>query len=86
VSEVNLIEVSRDLAAETMIPKADIHLHAETNPRLDRLLARRRGEVPYDWQAWMQSLRSLPPGLPRLQAMSVQITNEDEDKLAENFR
>jgi len=34
------------------IPKADLHLHAEAGPRLQRLLAESKGEPPYDWQEW----------------------------------
>jgi adenosine deaminase len=30
------------------LPKADLHLHQEQSPRLDRVLARMEGRAPYD--------------------------------------
>ncbi|HSH81212.1 MAG TPA: hypothetical protein VLA19_21985 [Herpetosiphonaceae bacterium] len=34
------------------LPKADSHIHAEADARLDRVLARRRCQLPYDWRTW----------------------------------
>ena len=34
------------------LPKADLHLHAETDARLDRILAQPTGRRPYDWRSW----------------------------------
>jgi adenosine deaminase len=53
------------------LPKADLHLHAETDARLDRVLARRAGRRPYDWRSWAQRLLvETPPGMPRLDRMA----------------
>ena len=52
------------------LPKADLHLHQELFPRLDRLVARREGRVPYDWRAWARRVMDeVPPGAGRLDAM-----------------
>ena len=48
------------------VPKADIHRHAETFAHLDRLFAARDGRPPYDWNASIERLAELPPGMPRL--------------------
>ncbi len=57
-------EVDPRIAA---LPKADLHVHAEADARLDRLLARRQGRPPYDWHRWAHRLLvHTPPGLPRL--------------------
>jgi hypothetical protein len=49
------------------LPTADIHLHQEWSPRLDRVLARRERRPPYDWQAWAHDLMAnAPPGMARL--------------------
>jgi adenosine deaminase len=48
------------------LPKADLHLHQEEIPRLERLVARRKGRLPYDWRAWEQHLvADLAPGTER---------------------
>lgn len=53
------------------MPKADVHLHQEWSPRLDRVLARRAGREPYDWSAWRSDLLAgAPPGMARLQRLS----------------
>jgi adenosine deaminase len=53
------------------LPKADLHLHAETDARLDRILAQRAGRRPYDWRSWAQQLLAeTPPGMPRLTHMA----------------
>ncbi len=52
------------------LPKADLHIHAEADARLDRLIARRQGQQPYDWCDWAGRLRrETPPGMPRLVRM-----------------
>ena len=48
------------------IPKADLHMHAETRARLDRLVARRDGTAAYDWAEELERLEDVPPGMPRL--------------------
>jgi transposase len=49
------------------LPKADVHLHQEWSPRLDRVLARREGRPAYDWRGWASELMAeTPPGMPRL--------------------
>ena len=54
-----------------VLPKADLHVHAETDARLDRVLARREGRMPYDWHDWARELvAKVPPGMERLQAMA----------------
>jgi adenosine deaminase len=51
------------------LPKADLHLHAETDGRVDRILARRDGRAAFDWATWAQQLqRETPPGFGRLKA------------------
>ena len=53
------------------LPKADIHIHPEWSPRLDRVLAKRQGRKPYDWRAWARRLmKSEAPGGDRLQHLS----------------
>ena len=53
----------------TFVPKVDLHVHAETDPRIDRILARQRRETPYDWQKWIREVSLIPPGIERLNAM-----------------
>lgn len=49
------------------LPKADLHIHQEWAPRLDRVLARREGRQPYNWRDWAHAmLRETPPGMARL--------------------
>lgn len=49
------------------LPKADLHIHAETDARLDRVLAAREGRAPFDWPAWAARLiAETPAGMPRL--------------------
>lgn len=49
------------------LPKADLHLHQEWSPRLDRVLARREGRAPYDWHAWaLRVMEETQPGIARL--------------------
>ena len=53
------------------LPKVDLHVHAESQPRLDRILAR-RGERPgYDWHRWVGRLmQEVPPGIGRMSWMN----------------
>jgi adenosine deaminase len=60
--------ISPEVAA---LPKADLHLHQEWSPRLDRVLARREGRAAYDWHGWASQLMAqVPPGMPRLERLS----------------
>jgi adenosine deaminase len=75
--------MSAEIAA---LPKADIHIHAEWSPRLDRLLAEREGRPPYDWREWSRQLMQKPPGSPRLTDIaSVFPATQEADALPENF-
>jgi adenosine deaminase len=54
------------------LPKADLHLHQEERPRLDRVVACRQGRPPYDWRRWMERLLvETGPGMERLAGMFV---------------
>ena len=54
-----------------MLPKADVHLHEEWSPRLDRVLAHRTGNAPFDWHTWRAELQEkVPAGIARLQQLS----------------
>ncbi|MGH8876557.1 MAG: hypothetical protein ACRD0P_04315, partial [Stackebrandtia sp.] len=54
-----------------MLLKADLHLHQEWSPRLDRVLARRYSRIPFDWDTWRDALTTqVPPGVARLQRLS----------------
>ncbi len=65
-----LAEVTVDPVVAAL-PKADLHVHAEAGPRLDRVLARRQGRPPYDWRGWVRRmLAEMPPGMPRLLGMA----------------
>ena len=69
------------------LPKADLHVHQEWSPRLDRALARRLGRAPYDWRGWAaQLIAETPPGMPRLQALSsVFPATQASDAADQNF-
>lgn len=74
-----------------MLPKADLHVHAETDARLDRVLARREGRSPYDWAHWAARLQTeTPPGMARLERLASdhcrdQVTVDALDAVPENF-
>ena len=52
------------------LPKADLHLHQQWSPRLDRVLARREGRPAYDWRGWAQRVMAeTPPGSARLRRL-----------------
>jgi hypothetical protein len=49
------------------LPKADIHIHAETAARLEQILAVQHGQPPIDHHPWIADLlATTPPGMPRL--------------------
>src|SRR5262245_53916123 len=53
------------------LPKADIHIHQEWSPRLDKVLAVQEGRAPYNWREWAASLmQTEPPGAARLRHLS----------------
>jgi adenosine deaminase len=61
------VDIGPDVAA---LPKADLHLHQELFPQLERIAARREGRAPYDWRGWAQRVMDeVPPGLARLEAI-----------------
>jgi adenosine deaminase len=54
------------------LPKADLHVHQEQSPRLDRVLARQHGRSTYDWRGWAERLMAQnDPGMARLQHIGV---------------
>lgn len=69
------------------LPKADLHVHAEAAPRLDRVMARRAGRSPPDMRATVRALLDAPPGIPRLTRMAPPPRPETEalDAAPENF-
>ena len=69
------------------LPKADLHVHAETSARLDRVLARRAGRASFDWHAWAARLmREQPAGMARLAGMGAGMALPDElDALPAHF-
>lgn len=69
------------------LPKADIHVHQEWSPRLDRVLARRNGRPVHQWRDWASTLMAdVPAGMPRLAQLSSVFPAPPEADLApENF-
>lgn len=69
------------------LSKADLHVHQEWGPRLDRVLARREGRSSYDWRAWADRLmREVPPGAPRLAHLApLPTVSAEADAVPENF-
>lgn len=52
------------------LPKADLHVHQEWSPRLDRVLARREGRLSFDWRGHARRLLvDTPAGMSRLSGM-----------------
>src|SRR6185312_2335827 len=85
-----LLDPLAEIAIDPVIaslPKADIHLHQEWSPRLDRVLARRAGLPSYDWRRWARDLMdATPPGMPRLDRLAkVFPAALEDDADAENF-
>jgi adenosine deaminase len=53
-----------------VLPKADLHLHQEIFPRLERILARQQRRQPYAWHASAQrAIDTVTPGYGRLEAI-----------------
>src|SRR5262245_17130956 len=53
------------------LPKADIHIHQEWSPRLDRVLAQKAGREPYNWREWaVHLMKAEPPGQACLRHLS----------------
>ena len=62
------VEIAPDVVA---LPKADIHVHAESGARLEQVFAERTGRPGTDWPAKARELmRALPPGTARLETWS----------------
>jgi adenosine deaminase len=54
------------------LPKADLHIHQEQSPRIDRVLARAQGRPTYDWHGWAERLMTEnSPGAARLKHIGV---------------
>ena len=68
------------------LPKADIHIHAEWAPRLDRVLARRESRPAYNWRQWAQNLMEThPPGNERVKHIGFTFNElEPLDQVDEN--
>ena len=64
------------------LPKADIHMHAETAARVERLLSRREGRVQFDWRDWQQKVGQTPPGITRLEQLHSGLKVSDLDRVA----
>ncbi len=64
------------------LPKIDLHIHSETAARIERLVARREGREPYDWERWSETLTTLPPGEPRLKRMNGELDKDRWEALA----
>ena len=68
------------------IPKVDLHMHAETTARLDRLISSRNGVRAHDWAKEVRTLADLPPGMSRLNhgLAALHRTFDDDHLLALN--
>lgn len=69
------------------LPKADLHLHQQRSPRLDRVLARRDGRPAYDWRSWARRVMAqTPPGSARLRRLDeIELTPPGSYDRAEHF-
>ena len=68
-------------APTTDVPKADLHMHAETRARIDRLLAT-HDKPAHNWADELKRLEEVPPGMPRLeQAFSALASPLDNQRL-----
>ncbi|MBE8991159.1 hypothetical protein [Nostoc sp. LEGE 12450] len=69
------------------LPKADLHIHQEWSPRLDRVLARREGRTSYNWCHLAERLMAeTPPGMQRLRYLaSIFPVARDVDAEPENL-
>ncbi len=68
-----LVDFATDEPATSSVaamPKADLHLHQEVFPRLERIVARQQQRQPYAWPAWARHVMgTVPAGPGRLQAI-----------------
>jgi adenosine deaminase len=65
LAPLDQIEIDPWIAA---LPKADLHIHQEQSPRIDRVLARQHGRPTYDWRDWAARLMAEhAPGAARLE-------------------
>jgi adenosine deaminase len=78
------VPISPTIAA---LPKADLHLHQQWSPRLDRVLARREGRTAYDWRSWARRvMEETPPGAARLRRLGeIEPTPPGSYDSADNF-
>lgn len=69
------------------LPKANLHVHAEADARLARLLGRRTGASPTDMTALIAATLVLPPGIPRLAHMFAErpATTDAQKAVPENI-
>ena len=73
------IEIPREIAG---LPKADIHVHSESGPRLEQVIAARTGAKVTDWVEQARKLmRTLPPGMARLNGRDIPFTRSALDEL-----
>jgi adenosine deaminase len=65
IAPLTKVEIEPAIAA---LPKADVHVHAESGARLEQVIARRTGRRGTDWRVKARELmRDRPPGMPRLE-------------------
>jgi adenosine deaminase len=84
IAPLGIIPADPHIAA---LPKAELHVHQEWSPRLDRVLSRRAGRPSYNWHDWAtQLMAETAPGMPRLGALSTIFPAPvEDDALDENF-
>jgi adenosine deaminase len=64
------------------LPKAELHLHQEALPWLDRAVATREGRPPHNWRREVaRMLSDVPPGMPRLDGMNGSLPTADLEPL-----
>ncbi|HEU4784818.1 MAG TPA: hypothetical protein VFS83_15885, partial [Ktedonobacterales bacterium] len=90
MTNLPLLDPLAEIAIDPVIaslPKADIHLHQEWSPRLDRVLSRRAHRPSYDWRHWARALMDATlPGMPRLDRLAkVFPAALEDDADPENF-
>jgi adenosine deaminase len=77
IEPLRAMPISEDLAS---LPKADLHVHANAEARLERVLARREGRPAYDWRTSAHRLYvETPPGMPRLARWAADRTRSDAE-------
>ena len=81
------LDSERELKANMVafLPKADIHLHAETRARVDRLVALSERRPSYDWPARIRRLSEMPVGIARLEAINSGLEVTELDRLAKEY-